>query len=67
MLALQEIKGVSKVKTNMRKGYCQDSLLINKQDYKGGSATWIAEYTDGSTKQDQIGEGSRTAVTAHIL
>ena len=58
-LALWEIKGVFKAKTNVRKGYCQDSLLINRSAYNKGSATWITESTNGSTKQNQTGEGSR--------
>ena len=56
---MQEIKGVFRAKTNIRKGYCQDLLLINEQSYKKGIATRITEITDRSTKQDQTKEGSR--------
>ena len=38
---------------------CQESLSSNGWGYIKGKATWITEYTDGSTKQDQTTEGSR--------
>jgi len=40
-LALQEINGVFKAKTNIRKGYYQDLLLTSMGSHKEGITTWI--------------------------
>ena len=47
-LALGKLKGVFEAKTDIRKGYCQDLLMINHKDHKKGMITCIKEITEGS-------------------
>src|SRR5882757_6414944 len=50
MLALGRLRGVFEVKTNIRKGYCQDSLPIRCQSHNRGKITCITETTEGSNR-----------------
>jgi len=47
-LALGRLKGVFEAKTNIRKGYCQDSLPVKDQSHNGRKATCITETTKES-------------------
>ena len=50
MLALGKLRGVFEAKTDIRKGYCQDSLPIRCQGHNGGKVTCITEITDESNQ-----------------
>src|SRR5882757_7924530 len=49
-LALGKLKGVFETKTDIRKGYCQDLLPIERINHIGGKVMCIMETTEGSNR-----------------